>query len=105
MSMAESRPICDSEVWEPVAWKMLKLASQDRLLILELLSHGAMTAHEIRESLGYHESAVAHHLRALLHVGFVLGEFGPEDDSPGRYLLSSAGWSASEFASDLKMGV
>ncbi len=57
-----------------VAERMQVLSAPSRVQILSRLREGACSVGELAQSVGMEASAVSHQLRALRHLGFVVGE-------------------------------
>ena len=67
-------PAIDSELAHAVAERMQMLATPSRVLILGRLRHGPCSVGELADALGMEASRVSHQLRALRHLGFVVGK-------------------------------
>ena len=67
-------PAVDGELARAVAERMQMLATPSRVLILARLKHGPCSVGELADALGMEASRVSHQLRALRHLGFVVGE-------------------------------
>ena len=66
--------VIDSDLARAVAERMQMLASPSRLQILGRLKQQPCSVGELAEAVGMEASAVSHQLRALRHLGLVVGE-------------------------------
>jgi DNA-binding transcriptional ArsR family regulator len=67
-------PAIDAELARVVAERMQMLASPSRVLILGRLKQGPCSVGALADAVGMESSAVSHQLRALRHLGLVVGE-------------------------------
>jgi DNA-binding transcriptional ArsR family regulator len=67
-------PPIDAALARVVAERMQMLASPSRVLILGQLKQGRCSVSALAEAVGMEPSAVSHQLRALRHLGLVVGE-------------------------------
>jgi DNA-binding transcriptional ArsR family regulator len=67
-------PPIDHDLARTVAERMQMLASPSRVQILGHLKQGACSVNALAEAVGMESSAVSHQLRALRHLGLVVGE-------------------------------
>lgn len=67
-------PPIDSELARAVAERMQMLASPSRVQILGHLKQGPCSVSALADAVGMESSAVSHQLRALRHLGLVVGE-------------------------------
>ncbi len=67
-------PEIDAELARVVAERMQMLAAPSRVQILGRLKQGACSVGVLAEAVGMESSAVSHQLRALRHLGLVIGE-------------------------------
>jgi DNA-binding transcriptional ArsR family regulator len=64
----------DADTARMVAERMQVLATPSRVQILSRLREGACSVGDLADAVGMEASAVSHQLRALRHLGFVVGE-------------------------------
>jgi DNA-binding transcriptional ArsR family regulator len=64
----------DAETARVVAQSMQVLSTPSRVQILGRLKESACSVGELADQIGMEPSAVSHQLRALRHLGFVIGE-------------------------------
>ena len=69
-----SPPVLDAELARNVAERMQMLATPSRVQILGRLKQGPCSVGDLADAVGMEASAVSHQLRALRHLGFVVGE-------------------------------
>jgi ArsR family transcriptional regulator, nickel/cobalt-responsive transcriptional repressor len=67
-------PPIDRDLARTVAERMQMLASPSRVQILGHLKQGACSVNDLAQAVGMESSAVSHQLRALRHLGLVVGE-------------------------------
>jgi len=67
-------PAIDQELARVVAERMQMLASPSRVRILGHLKQGPCSVGALADAVGMEGSAVSHQLRALRHLGLVIGE-------------------------------
>jgi DNA-binding transcriptional ArsR family regulator len=67
-------PPIDDDLARTVAERMQMLASPSRVQILGHLKQGACSVNALADAVGMESSAVSHQLRALRHLGLVVGE-------------------------------
>ena len=67
-------PPIDGELARVVAERMQMLASPSRVQILGHLKQGPCSVAALADAVGMESSAVSHQLRALRHLGLVVGE-------------------------------
>ncbi|MEA2159771.1 MAG: ArsR family transcriptional regulator, nickel/cobalt-responsive transcriptional repressor [Solirubrobacteraceae bacterium] len=67
-------PPIDGALARAVAERMQMLASPSRVQILGQLKQGACSVSALAAAVGMESSAVSHQLRALRHLGLVVGE-------------------------------
>jgi DNA-binding transcriptional ArsR family regulator len=67
-------PVIDAALARTVAERMQVLASPSRVQILGRLKQGPCSVGTLAEAVGMEASAVSHQLRALRHLGLVVGE-------------------------------
>jgi len=64
----------DADTARVVAECMQVLSTPSRVQILDRLKDGSCSVGELADAIGMEPSAVSHQLRALRHLGFVVGE-------------------------------